>query len=159
MIKDKTNLFLKAWHRTAKEKNLDHIDSLIVEEVVLFSPAFYKPKIGKNVVYGILRDVLASFDHYKVTKTWIDGHDVILEFDAIVNHKKIQGIDKITLNDEGKLIQLKVFIRPFSGIKALIASIVAIEMARVQKNMSSSQKLMSKTLFILKSKWNALTKS
>jgi hypothetical protein len=108
------------------------LDPWVTDDVVLVSPALFRPKSGKTVVTEILRDVLTSFDGYKVTKTWIDGSEILLEFDANVKGMSLQGVDRITLNSEGRMTQLKVYIRPFKGLKALISSVVELNIGRLR---------------------------
>jgi hypothetical protein len=151
-ISDSVKLFLDAWHLTVQKKDLSMIDSFITDEVILVSPALFQPKVGKKVVIQLLTDVIHSFDEYQITKTWIDENEIILEFDARVKERKIQGIDKITLNAEGHLVQLKVFIRPFSGLKALIASIVALTVAREESKMNFLQKVMFRAMVQIKAR-------
>lgn len=156
MNNEKIQKFLDAWHQSVEAKDLKLMESFIAEDVTLISPALFHPKEGKKGVISLLCDVVASIDHYKITKTWIQGNEILLEFDAVVKDRKIQGIDKITLNEDGEMKQLKVFIRPYSGLKALIASIVQLTLSREEDKMSWSQKILARTAFTLKSKWAAL---
>ena len=140
--------FLAAWHLAIERKDLSIMDAWVVDDVVLNSPALFRPKHGKKVVTEILRDVLASLDGYKVTKTWIDGSEILLEFDATVGGMTLQGVDRITLNSEGQMTRLKVFIRPFKGLQVLIAAVVARNIGR----MSGPRKLIARVAFAIKSR-------
>ncbi len=140
--------FLAAWHSTVDKKDIGLMDAWVAEDVQLVSPALYRPKDGKSVVTPLLADVLASLENYKVTKTWTDGSEILLEFDAQVKGYAIQGIDRITLNNEGKMVRLKVFIRPFTGLKALIASVVELQINRL----TGFRKVLAQTTFALKSR-------
>ncbi len=132
---------MQFWHKAIEKKDLSIISPVVSDEVTLISPALYKPKVGKPVVMALLNDVAASINDYKISKTWISGNEILLEFDATVRNKKIQGIDKITLNEQGQMVNLKVFIRPFSGLQALISSIVSLELGRALLKMNSYQRL------------------
>src|SRR4051812_46967022 len=118
--------FLKNWHKTIEQKDLQIMEPFLSDEVVLSSPALFKPKKGKRAVVEVLKDVLASLEGYRVTKTWIDGNEILLEFDAKVGDRSLQGIDRITLNSKGQLEHLKVYIRPFKGLQALISSVIQL---------------------------------
>ncbi len=123
--------FLNAWHSTIEKKDLKLMDPWVTDEVTLISPALFKPKVGRQEVTAVLKDVLASLENYTISKTWIDGNEILIEFDANVGNRKLQGIDKITLNADGKMTQLKVFIRPYHGLEALINSVVKMQIGRI----------------------------
>jgi len=156
MDKEKRQKFLDMWHRCVETKDLKSMESWIAEDVKLISPALFHPKEGKEVVTTLLGDVLKSIDQYQITQTWIQENEILLEFNALVGDRKIQGIDKITLNEDGKMVLLKVFIRPYSGLKALISSIVQLTLGRAEEKMNWSEKIIARTSFVLQTKWAVL---
>lgn len=153
-----TEQFLKTWHKAIEQKDIRLIEPLFSDQIVLSSPALFKPKKGKKLVVELLTDVLATFEGYKVTKTWIDGNEILLEFDTKVGDRSLQGIDRITLDSEGKMEHLKVYIRPFQGLQALISAIVQLNLARAEKEMTLSQKLLVRSRYWMKSKLQTLLK-
>jgi 2,4-dienoyl-CoA reductase (NADPH2) len=44
---------------------------------------------------------------------------VVLEFSAKVNGKELKGIDMIAFDDDGKIVDFEVMVRPMSGLQAL----------------------------------------
>ncbi|MNF65909.1 hypothetical protein D3C84_476880 [compost metagenome] len=48
-----------------------------------------------------------------------DGLNVILEFSARVGEKQLKGIDMIRFNEQGKIVDFEVMVRPLSGLQAL----------------------------------------
>jgi len=44
---------------------------------------------------------------------------VVLEFSANVSGKSLKGIDMIQFNEQGKIINFEVMVRPMSGLAAL----------------------------------------
>jgi 2,4-dienoyl-CoA reductase (NADPH2) len=48
-----------------------------------------------------------------------DGLSVVLEFSANVSGKELKGIDMIQFDDEGKIVDFEVMVRPMSGLQAL----------------------------------------
>jgi hypothetical protein len=61
-----------------------------------------------------------------------DPHDrvAILEFATRVNGKQVEGIDKLTLDEDGKITELKVMLRPASALQ-LVGAKMAEEFRRV----------------------------
>jgi hypothetical protein len=54
----------------------------------------------------------------------------ILEFATEVKGKQVEGIDKLTFNDQGLITELKVMLRPASALQAVGAS-MAEEFSRL----------------------------
>lgn len=131
MVTDPAGEFLTRWHETSKSKDLDVIDRSIAEDVVFFSPALFKAKRGKREVLPLLGDVLASLSEYRVTRTWIDGLEILLEFDAKVGDLSLEGIDRIRLDDRGRMTHLKVFLRPYRGLLAVMTAVAERQIARL----------------------------
>ena len=50
-----------------------------------------------------------------------DAHDrvAILEFETEVDGKRVEGIDKLTFDEEGRIAELKVMLRPASALQAV----------------------------------------
>ena len=59
--------------------------------------------------------------------------NVVLEFSANVSGKSLKGIDMIKFNDQGKIIDFEVMIRPMSGLAAL-AEQMGARFAQYQAN-------------------------
>ena len=51
-----------------------------------------------------------------------DGLDVVLEFSANVGDKKLKGIDFIRFDEQGRIVEFEVMVRPLSGLQALGAA-------------------------------------
>ena len=63
---------------------------------------------------GELKD--SSF-HY--TKEVLNGSQAILEFETQIDGKYINGVDIITFNDEGRISEFKVMIRPLQAVNII----------------------------------------
>jgi len=96
---------------------------LIDDDIEFFSPAIFSPKRGKTDVFELLSVVFDIFEGYRVTDTWTKGNEVMFEFEAQVGKYTLQGIDRFQLNDDGKVVQMKVWIRPLTGLKALARAV------------------------------------
>ncbi len=68
---------------------------------------------------AILNAVMQGFEDFTYTKEWVDGRDIILEFETRIGDKKLKGIDRITVNDKGEMAHIEVLIRPLNGLIAL----------------------------------------
>ncbi|MEF9994600.1 MAG: nuclear transport factor 2 family protein, partial [Acinetobacter sp.] len=79
------------------------------------------PYPGKQVVFFILTNVIQVFENFTYHREFYteDGENVVLEFSANVSGKSLKGIDMIRFNEQGKIIDFEVMIRPMSGLAAL----------------------------------------
>ncbi len=114
-----TKAFLENWHKAVKSQDMAILSSIIADDAVLLSPAFWKPREGKDKVLAILKAVTDTFEGLTYTKEWISGDEIILEFETTVDGKSLKGIDRLTLDENGKLKEIEVLIRPMNGLMAL----------------------------------------
>ncbi|MER7520674.1 nuclear transport factor 2 family protein [Streptomyces sp. NPDC126499] len=108
--------------RTAVE-NRDEaaIDALLAENVVFTSPVAFKPYSGKAITAAILRGVMRVFEDFTYVREIADpgGRDHALVFTATVDGRQIQGCDFLHFDEEGKIDDFMVTVRPLSAAKAL----------------------------------------
>jgi hypothetical protein len=123
MTTNHTEAFIEQWHRIFEENDPELIAPLFDDDVEFCSPAIYAPKRGKEEVFALLRVVFDIFDGYRVTDTWIKGNEIMFEFEAGVGKYTLQGIDRFVLNDDGRVVQMKVWIRPLTGLQALARTV------------------------------------
>ena len=56
---------------------------------------------------------------FKYTKEVLSGNHAVLEFESEIDGKYINGVDIMTWNDDGKIIEFKVMIRPLQAINTM----------------------------------------
>jgi SnoaL-like domain len=117
---DRVQGFLKNWHIFVDDQRFDMLDDLIAEDARLLSPAFWKPRQGRDNVAAVLRAVAGIFEDFHYTKEWLDGDEILLEFEARIGALSVRGIDRITLNADGRLGEIEVMVRPMNGLMALV---------------------------------------
>ncbi len=123
-----SRVFIAQWHRIFAENNPALILPLIDDDIEFCSPAVYSPKHGKTVVFDLLSIVFEIFEGYRVTDTWIKDNEIMFEFEARVDKYTLQGIDRFRLDDNGRVVQMKVFIRPLTGLKELARTVMKREL-------------------------------
>jgi hypothetical protein len=112
---------LKQWHEMIARKDLSALPELLDAQAVFRSPMAHTPYPGAQVVSMILNTVMnvfADFAYHRELAT-ADGLNVILEFSARVGEKELKGIDMIRFNEQGKIVEFEVMVRPLSGLQAL----------------------------------------
>src|SRR3982751_6405580 len=106
--------------RTAvEERNIDQVPELFHEGAVFRSPVLFKPYEGRDLVLKVLRaaDRVIAGEQFRYLHQLEDANDrvAILEFATEVDGKQVEGIDKLTFDDDGLITELKVMIRPASA--------------------------------------------
>lgn len=103
------------------------IEALLADDVVFTSPVVYKPYPGKAITAAIVRGVMRVFeDFYYVREIGSDdGRDHALLFRAKVNGLEVHGCDFLHFDENGKIDDLLVMVRPLSGANALSEAMAA----------------------------------
>ena len=94
------------WHQCIENAALD--PEMMTEEVVFYSPYVYTPIKGKKNVSRYLEAagmvfLNSDFRYIEVT----------------INDLYVNGVDFLIWNDQQKLTEIRVFIRPFEALNAI----------------------------------------
>ena len=97
---------------------------LFCEDAVFRSPVVYRPYEGRDSVLKVLQAaerVLGSEGHFRYLHQLedADARVAILEFATEVNGRRVEGIDKLTFDEDGRIAELKVMLRPASALQAV----------------------------------------
>ncbi|QZP32339.1 nuclear transport factor 2 family protein [Pseudomonas sp. DR48] len=112
---------LKQWHDMIRKGDLSDLPGLLDPQAIFRSPMAHKPYPGAAVVSMILNTVVNVFEDFAYHRelSTADGLNVVLEFSAKVGEKELKGIDMIRFNEQGKIVEFEVMVRPFSALQAL----------------------------------------
>lgn len=110
---------LKAWHELVRTRNALGLSDVLADDVVFRSPIVHTPQEGKarTTMYltGALH-VLGNADFTYVREV-VDGQNAVLEFTTTIDGIEVNGVDMITFNDAGQIVDFKVMLRPMKGIQ------------------------------------------
>ena len=128
---------MKNWHLHLKGEFPGGLDELLADDVEFYSPIVFTPQKGKAITkmylgaagntFGDssdpgeknLQDLESSASKFKYVKEVLAGNHAVLEFEAEVDGKYVNGVDIITCNDEGKITEFKVMVRPLQGVNVM----------------------------------------
>ncbi|MBV6826358.1 nuclear transport factor 2 family protein [Pseudomonas sp. PD9R] len=112
---------LSQWHAMIRTGDLKALPELLDPQAVFRSPMAHTPYPGAPVVSMILNTVCQVFEDFTYHRELAsaDGLNVVLEFSAKVGEKQLKGIDMIRFNEQGKIVDFEVMVRPLSGLQAL----------------------------------------
>jgi len=104
------------------------LSPLLADEVVFKSPVVHTPQEGKMITMGYLLaagETLGN-DSFRYTRVFDCGDKAVLEFETEMDGKYVNGVDIITCNDEGKIVEFKVMIRPLQAVNTVHAAMGAM---------------------------------
>lgn len=122
-----------AWHAIAQSyvqprdpAGLADLAELLADDVVFRSPAVHTPQEGKELTTSYLSAavvVLGPTLTYR--REWYDDRSAVLEFEAVLDGLSVHGVDMLQWNDDGKLTEFTVMVRPVKGLNKLIELMAA----------------------------------
>jgi hypothetical protein len=112
---------LETWHQLIVSRDMAALDAILAKDAVFRSPMAHSPYPGAAAVKLILSTVIQVFEDFTYHRQLAsaDGLNLVLEFSANVNGRQLKGIDMVRFNEEGKIVDFEVMVRPMSGLQAL----------------------------------------
>ncbi|MEM8561842.1 MAG: nuclear transport factor 2 family protein [Pseudomonadota bacterium] len=111
---------LERWHQFAKEQDPALLDEILAADCVFFSPVVHTPQRGfaitKMYLVGAMYVLHEGF-HY--VKEIVDANQAVLEFSCEIDGISINGVDLVSFDDDGKICEFKVMVRPLKAINKL----------------------------------------
>ena len=139
------------WHANLRGQLPGGLDELLDDDVVFYSPIVFTPQAGKAITKLYLQAAGQTLPgdegapssesrpksafHY--TKEVVAGDTAVLEFETTVAGKYVNGVDIIRCNDEGRIVEIRVMIRPLQAIN-LVHAQMAAALARMKSTDSAS---------------------
>jgi ketosteroid isomerase-like protein len=100
-------------------RDLAAVEAMLADDVVFRSPVAHRPYPGKAITAAILRAVTEVFADFRYVREIQDGADHVLVFEAKVEGLDVTGADFLRYDDEGKIAELMVMVRPLRAAEAL----------------------------------------
>lgn len=112
---------LATWHRLVQSRDIKGLDSLLADDVVFHSPVVHTPQRGKAITALYLSAAFHVFFNptFRYVREVVGTHDAVLEFEVEIDGIEVNGVDMIKWNDDGKLVEFKVMLRPLKAISLI----------------------------------------
>jgi len=130
------------WHQHLRGELPGGLDELLHDDVVFYSPIVFTPQEGKAVTRLYLEAAgqtlpgtepgdagsagSSGAGRFRYTKQVMSGDVAVLEFETSVEGKYVNGVDIIRCNDEGRIVEFRVMIRPLQAINLVHAQMKAM---------------------------------
>ena len=126
---------IEKWHDIMKSGGsnaIEKLDNLLHDDVVFYSPVVFTPQKGKDITKLYLAAASGVFStdkktpnseqkesKFKYVKEVVTGNTACLEFETEMNGIYVNGIDLISWDDEEKITEFKVLIRPLQAVNTI----------------------------------------
>jgi SnoaL-like domain len=109
---------LDTWHRMVRTGDASALPALVAEDAVFYSPVVHSPRQGRDqmVMYLGAAFKVVRNPSFRYVREIVGERDAMLEFETTMDGVQVNGVDIITWNDDGQIIEFKVMIRPLKGI-------------------------------------------
>ena len=131
---------IEQWHRFLAGSLPGGLDELLADDVVFYSPVVFTPQKGKAVTMLYLNAAGSVFggaakpqtesggsaSRFRYTKEILAGNQAVLEFEAELGGKYVNGVDIITCNDKGRIVEFRVMLRPLQAVNMMHQQMMAM---------------------------------
>ena len=106
------------------------IRELLHDDCVFWSPVLFHPQVGAELTAMYLSAAGMVFPgdsqkegdkgpsgSFKYTKKVFDGNHAVLEFETMIDGVSVNGVDIISCDDDGKIVEFKVMLRPQKAVE------------------------------------------
>ncbi len=109
------------WHAYMDNPSAQALDEMLHDDVTFISPVVFTPQTGKAVAmkYLLSAGVVFKDTKFKYVHELEAGNRMILEFEAEMDGKYVNGVDIIDFDDDGLITQFKVMVRPLQALNML----------------------------------------
>jgi hypothetical protein len=119
---------LHAWHELVRSRNTGGLAALLADEVVFHSPVVHTPQVGKTVTQQYLSAAFHVFfnESFHYVRELSGSHDAVLEFQVQIDGIAVNGVDMLRWNEDGRIVEFKVMVRPLKAINLIHQKMAAM---------------------------------
>ncbi len=112
---------LDKWYAYAKSHDPKMLWELLHPDVVFESPVVHTPQRGRDITFKYLESALAVLGGpgFAYVGEWRSDNGAVLEFEKEIDGIKLNGVDIISFDAEGRITHFKVMVRPLKAINML----------------------------------------
>ena len=116
------------WHNLLENGNAAGLDALLADNAVFHSPIVHTPQYGKALtkMYLSAAFMVLYNDTFTYVREVVGERDAVLEFEVEIDGIKVNGVDMIKCDDEGKIVDFKVMVRPLKAVNLIHQKMMAM---------------------------------
>jgi hypothetical protein len=113
---------LELWHEILQQRDPGRLDEVLAEDCVFLSPVVHSPQQGRDLTRFYLTGAFGVFnDSFHYVKEIADEHHAVLEFVCDMDGTVVNGVDIMSFDAAGKIVEFKVMVRPLQAVNLLHA--------------------------------------
>jgi hypothetical protein len=103
------------------------LEEVLAENCVFMSPVVHTPQKGRELTRAYLTAAFGVFnDSFRYIKEVVTPQHAVLEFVCDLDGIVINGVDIMTFDEAGKIVEFKVMVRPLKAVNLLHAKMKAM---------------------------------
>ncbi|MGH3457472.1 nuclear transport factor 2 family protein [Aeromicrobium sp.] len=119
-------LAVRAWHEFVRTRDRQALQSLLSDHVVFRSPAVHKAQAGRRLTTAYLEAaVVVLGPRLTYHREWFTEDSAVLEFTTVVDDVQIHGVDMLAWDDDDRLVEFTVMVRPYKALTTVIEHMAA----------------------------------
>ena len=119
---------LSTWHHLVRTRDTAALRDLLADDAVFHSPVVHSPQRGRALTHAYLSAAFQVFftASFRYVREVVQGHDAVLEFEVEIDGIRVNGVDMMRWNDDGRIVDFKVMIRPLKAIQLIHQKMAAV---------------------------------
>jgi len=112
---------LDRWYEYVRTRDRATLWDAIHPDAVFESPVVYTPQRGRDVVFKYLSSAVKVLGgpSFAFVGEWRGDKGAVVEFEGELDGIRINGVDMITVGDDGRITNFKVMVRPLKAMNLL----------------------------------------
>lgn len=112
---------LSTWHNIVRTRDARGLGELLADDVIFHSPVVQTPQVGKAITTMYLTAAVQVFgnESFRYVREIVGESDAVLEFETEIDDITINGVDMIKWNENGRITEFKVMIRPLKAVNLI----------------------------------------
>ena len=109
---------IEKWHELVETKNIRILDEILADDARMHSPVVHTIQEGKSITKMYLAGAVMTIgnDQFKYVRGVYDEGFAMLEFETEMDGIFVNGVDMIYWNEDNKITDFKVMIRPLKAV-------------------------------------------
>ena len=113
---------LELWHDIMAQRDPSRLDEILAPDCVFISPVVHTPQEGRELTRLYLTGAMHVFNEdFRYTKEVVTAQHAVLEFECELDGILVNGVDIMSFDEAGKIIEFKVMVRPLKAVNMLHA--------------------------------------
>jgi hypothetical protein len=112
---------LDRWYDYVKSRDREVLWDAIHPDAVFESPVVHTPQRGRDITFKYLSGAVKVLGgpSFAFVGEWRSARGAVVEFEGEIDGIRINGVDMITVGDDGRITHFKVMVRTLKALNLL----------------------------------------